>query len=473
MASHSVREQRNNQNRYSIATNRHYMLYENGEYDEDEDVDECICHFPLLDFFRSRNKSRRPSKASLFGSPIPDTPDFSNRKYRRNFLESMEQERGSVGVMGISQGGISPSTPPTGVWSGRGVERDLHSKYKLLNVLGVGSTSTCHRCLERATDNHFACKIIDKRHMEMRFAGMLEQFHVEIEALRSLQHPNIIHLNDVYITQNKIYIVMELMDGGELFDYVVKRGTLTELEASNLMRQITSAIEYMHSQGIVHRDLKPENLLLKTKAKPGIIPTVKIIDFGLSKNMQDTNGAFQQTTRSFLGTRGYLAPEMLQRRAYDKSVDSWALGVIAFVLLCGCLPFDDDSGSLPTDTAIRERFSLRFPRWASNLSADAKDLLKHLLDINPATRFTATQALNHRWIQTPNTEHLRSSILQSPRHIKLASSAPGITSHMGTPAKVEANQINSNDLAKIRGKANQITGIDDRDHMHLTREASI
>ena len=116
--------------------------------------------------------------------------------------------------------------------------------------------------------------------------------------------------------------------------------------------------------------------------------------------------------KSFLGTRGYLAPEMLQRHAYDKAVDIWALGVIVFVLLCGCLPFDDDSSVLPSESAARKKFTLRFPKWASNLSASAKDLLHNLLDVNPKTRFTAEQALNHPWVSGRTVQP--NNYLQSP-----------------------------------------------------------
>lgn len=122
----------------------------------------------------------------------------------------------------------------------------------------MGSTSTCHRCVHKESGVHYACKIIDKQMIEDRFQGMMEQFHTEIEALRSLDHPSIIQLLDVFISEEKIFIVMELMEGGELFDYVVQKGTLTEDEASNIVRKVTSAMVYMHSKNIVHRDLKPE-----------------------------------------------------------------------------------------------------------------------------------------------------------------------------------------------------------------------
>jgi serine/threonine protein kinase len=119
---------------------------------------------------------------------------------------------------------------------------------------------------------------------------------------------------------------------------------------------------------------------------------------------------------SFLGTRGYLAPEMLQRRNYTKAVDTWALGVIVFVLLCGCLPFDDDSSTIPSDDLVRAKFVLRFPRWAKNLSTPAKDLLSHLLDVNPARRYTAEQALEHPWVTGKAAP--KGNLLASPGRIK-------------------------------------------------------
>lgn len=119
---------------------------------------------------------------------------------------------------------------------------------------------------------------------------------------------------------------------------------------------------------------------------------------------------------SFLGTRGYLAPEMLQRRNYTKAVDTWALGVIVFVLLCGCLPFDDDSSTLGSDDLVRAKFVLRFPRWAKNLSQPAKDLLSHLLDVNPARRYTAEQAYEHPWV-TGNAAK-KGNLLASPGRIR-------------------------------------------------------
>ena len=170
---------------------------------------------------------------------------------------------------------------------------------------------------------------------------------------------------------------------------------------------------------------------------------------------------------SFLGTRGYLAPEMLQRREYNRAVDSWALGVIVFVLLCGCLPFDDDPSLIPTDDAVRSKFTLRFPRWARDLSPSAKDLLAHLLDINPRRRYTAGQALNHPWVKGSTAP--KDSMLHSPGRIILT---PGKGSKNGssTTSAVAANRTHMNKMIASRARANSNPRPPGR---HLVRKKSI
>lgn len=418
--------------------------------DDSDDGTDFVCSFPGFAFFCPPGSGSRGKKAKgkydPMGTPLIDTPPATKRKLREaaeralqdnhqylsrySGLEKETSTRNGKGRMSPTEsetdrelhGYKNAKKVPVRVHEGRHGERDLIEKYDLCEVLGVGSTSTCHRCIERSTGISYACKIIDKVQIEQRFAGMIDQFHTEIKALQSLHHPNIIKLYDVYITNDKIYIVMELMQGGELFDYVVQKGTLNEEEASRIVRKVTSALVYMHSKNIIHRDLKPENLLLTHKPRSSHDIEVKIIDFGLSKCMSEP------VARSFLGTRGYLAPEMLQRRDYSREVDAWALGVIVFVLVCGCLPFDDDSQSVPTDDAVRARFVLRFPRWAKNLSPSAKDLLSHLLDVNPITRYTAEQALEHPWVRGQTAP--RDNLLMSPGKIRPSPKATGASPAM-------------------------------------------
>ncbi|CAN0381690.1 unnamed protein product [Pylaiella littoralis] len=322
--------------------------------------------------------------------------------------------RGVGGRFGVA-GGTFGGGRTGGVFAGKTVARAVPAaagtvlaKYEMKEVLGVGSTSKCYRCVNRKSKKQFACKVIDKRAMDPKLKPLLDQFHVEIQVLQLLRHPNIIHMEDVFESESKIHMVMEIMQGGELFDYVVEKGTLSESEASGMVRKVTSALAYMHSLNIIHRDLKPENLLLTSK---GASPEVKIIDFGLAKVL----GAGDDSAQSFLGTRGYLAPEMLQRESYSKEVDVWALGVISFVLLCGCLPFDDDSAKLNRAGAF-QKFVLRFPRWAQTLSPGAKDLLSKLLTVTPRARLTAKQALEHPWVT--GKAAAANNFLESPRTLR-------------------------------------------------------
>uniref|UniRef100_M4BFH8 Protein kinase domain-containing protein n=1 Tax=Hyaloperonospora arabidopsidis (strain Emoy2) TaxID=559515 RepID=M4BFH8_HYAAE len=277
----------------------------------------------------------------------------------------------------------------------------------MLDEIGHGGTSVVYKCRERRSGIVRACKIIDRRAVEKEHSGAMQQLQVEIQVLQSLKHPNIIRIEDVYLSGSKICMVTEYMGGGELFDYVVDRGTLSEVEASTIVRQITSAVDYLHTRGIIHRDLKPENIMLTSKSRGA---DVKIIDFGLAK-LLDADGE----TASFLGTRGYLAPEMLQRQAYSMSVDMWALGIIVYILLCGCLPFDDESSKIANDKAARARFGLRFPRWANGLSESAKDLLRQLLEVDSANRYSAEQTLAHPWVTGARTSN---KYLKSPNYLR-------------------------------------------------------
>jgi len=285
-------------------------------------------------------------------------------------------------------------------------------KYYLGDSIGLGSTAVCYNCYERLTGKEFACKVIDKEEINKKFKGCLSQFEAEIEALLRLQkqyqHPNIIHLENVYIAKNKIYMIMEKVYGGELFDYIASKKRLSEKEASCFLRKIISGVAYMHSHGIIHRDLKPENILCTVNEN---IVEIKIIDFGLCKQLNQSN----PLASSFLGTRGYFAPEMLQRENYGPSVDVWAIGVIAYILLCGRFPFDDDCEPMTINDA-KQKFRLTFPERSGNLSMEAKDLLSHLLDTDQSRRYTAEEALRHPWVQGKTTQ--MDNMLRSPKFLR-------------------------------------------------------
>uniref|UniRef100_A0A0K8VG67 Calcium/calmodulin-dependent protein kinase type 1 n=1 Tax=Bactrocera latifrons TaxID=174628 RepID=A0A0K8VG67_BACLA len=210
-------------------------------------------------------------------------------------------------------------------------QASIEEKYNLHGLLGTGAFSEVRLAESKENpDDHFAVKIIDKKALK----GKEESLENEIRVLRRLAHPNIVQLLETFEDKWKVYLVMELVTGGELFDRIVEKGSYTEKDASDLIRQILEAVDYMHEQGVVHRDLKPENLLYYS---PNNDSKIMISDFGLSK-MEDSG-----IMATACGTPGYVAPEVLAQKPYGKAVDVWSIGVISYILLCGYPPFYDEN----------------------------------------------------------------------------------------------------------------------------------
>eukprot|EP00937_MAST-01D_sp_MAST-1D-sp2_P000194 g194.t1 len=293
-------------------------------------------------------------------------------------------------------------------------------RYELRDVIGRGITSTVHLCERvdgcKTAPRRCACKLVDKRKLAADPSlrdHLNEQLANEIGLLARLQHPNIVKLFDVYDSDDKMYIVMELMTGGELFDHIIDKGTLSEAEAAGVIKQVASSLAYCHKQGVVHRDLKPENLLL---GKGSSLDRVKIADFGFAK---DWSGA---SMVSFIGTPGYLAPELRQGSSYSETVDVWALGVILYVLLSGRLPFAADTAPIPQGKGkAQEHLKLEFPENEfQHVSTSVKELVYHMLMLDPADRITAQQVLDHPWVrgQTAGDTKRSTARLKSLRRLK-------------------------------------------------------
>uniref|UniRef100_A0A0N5AAL8 Protein kinase domain-containing protein n=1 Tax=Syphacia muris TaxID=451379 RepID=A0A0N5AAL8_9BILA len=229
-----------------------------------------------------------------------------------------------------------------------------------------------------------AIKCIEKKALK----GKEEALENEIRVLKKLKHPNIIQLYGTYDEKDYVYLVMELVTGGELFDRIVAKGSFTEQDASNLMKQVLEAVSFMHKNGVVHRDLKPENLLYYNKEEDS---KIMISDFGLSKT--EDSGAMATAC----GTPGYVAPEVLQQKPYGKAVDVWSIGVIAYILLCGYPPFYDENDANLFAQIIRGDYEFDSPYW-DEISDSAKDFISHLMCCNPEQRYTCDQALTHPWI---------------------------------------------------------------------------
>lgn len=262
---------------------------------------------------------------------------------------------------------------------------DVEKKYKIGKTLGTGNFSVVKRCTDKETGKEYALKIIDKKMVE----GKEEMIETEIAILKKVKHKNVISMVEAFDTPEKLYLVMDLATGGELFERIVNKGSYTEADASTLVRSICEAIAYLHDQDVVHRDLKPENLLFST---PDEDATIMITDFGLSKLVND---ATYLTTAC--GTPGYVAPEVLRQKGYGRAVDLWSLGVITYILLCGYPPFYDEDQASLFETILRGKFDFHAEYWGS-ISTSAKDLITKLLTVEPSKRLTAREALAHPWV---------------------------------------------------------------------------
>lgn len=260
------------------------------------------------------------------------------------------------------------------------------NNYKISHVLGTGAFSEVKLAEHKETKKLAAIKCIPRRVLR----GKSDLINNEINVLRKIKHPNIIELLEFYDNQSHIYLVMELVTGGELFDRIVEKGSYSERDASELSCQILEAVQYLHSLGIVHRDLKPENLLYMS---PDDDARIMLSDFGLSKMLYSDTAMLQTAC----GTPGYVAPEILLQQPYGKAVDVWSIGVIAYILLCGYPPFYDESDANLFEQIKKAEYEFDSPYW-DEISDSAKDFIKHLMEKSPLKRFTCLQALDHPWI---------------------------------------------------------------------------
>ncbi|KAH7279953.1 hypothetical protein KP509_37G045000 [Ceratopteris richardii] len=254
--------------------------------------------------------------------------------------------------------------------------------YQIGKAIGIGSFGKVRVAQHVSTGYKVAVKILSKRKIKM--TNMEEKVTREIKILKLFMHPHIIRLYEAIDTPADIFLVMEHVNNGELFDYIVEKGRLSDDEARRFFQQIISGVEYCHRNMVVHRDLKPENLLLDSEYN------VKIADFGLSNVMYD--GHFLKTS---CGSPNYAAPEVISGKLYaGPEVDVWSCGVILYALLCGSLPFDDEN--IPN---LFKKIKDGIYTLPSHLSAGAKDLILRMLLVDPLKRITIPEIKQHPWFR--------------------------------------------------------------------------
>ncbi|KAK3148512.1 hypothetical protein QOZ80_3AG0231990 [Eleusine coracana subsp. coracana] len=257
--------------------------------------------------------------------------------------------------------------------------------YELGKTIGEGSFAKVKLARNSRTGDVCAIKVLDRNHVLRH--KMVEQIKREISTMKLIKHPNVVQLHEVMASKSKIYMVLEFVDGGELFDKIVNSGRLGDDEARRYFQQLINAVDYCHSRGVYHRDLKPENLLLDSHG------SLKVSDFGLSAFAPQTKG--DGLLHTACGTPNYVAPEVLADKGYDgMAADVWSCGIILFVLITGYLPFDD--ANLMRLYKMICMANVSFPPWVSN---GAKKLIKRILDPNPDTRIKIAEILEDEWFK--------------------------------------------------------------------------
>ncbi|XP_071937678.1 CBL-interacting serine/threonine-protein kinase 1-like isoform X2 [Coffea arabica] len=258
-------------------------------------------------------------------------------------------------------------------------------KYDVGRTLGEGNFGKVKYARNLESGQSFAIKILEKH--RIFDLNITDQIKREIGTLKLLRHPNVVRLHEVLASKSKIYMVLEFVDGGELFDRIASKGKLSEAQGRKLFQQLIDGVSYCHNKGVFHRDLKLENVLVDAKGN------VKITDFGLSALPQHfrDDGLLHTTC----GSPNYVAPEILSNRGYDGATsDTWSCGVILYVILTGYLPFDDRNLAVLYQKIFKG--DAQIPKW---LSPGAQNLIKRILDPNPCTRISMADIKVDEWFK--------------------------------------------------------------------------
>ncbi|KAI3811849.1 hypothetical protein L1987_21581 [Smallanthus sonchifolius] len=265
---------------------------------------------------------------------------------------------------------------------------DIEDKYMLDRELGRGEFGVTYLCIDRSSRELLACKSISKR--KLRTAVDVEDVKREVAIMKHLPgDSSIVTLREACEDENVVHLVMELCEGGELFDRIVARGHYTERAAAAVAKTIVEVVQLCHKHGVIHRDLKPENFLFANKKENS---SLKAIDFGLSIFFKPG-----ERFSEIVGSPYYMAPEVLKRN-YGPEIDIWSAGVILYILLCGVPPFWAESEQGVAQAILRGLIDFKREPWPS-VSEGAKSLVRQMLEPDPKLRLTAKQVLEHPWLQ--------------------------------------------------------------------------
>lgn len=279
-------------------------------------------------------------------------------------------------------------------------QEDVEIYYDMGEELGSGQFAIVRKCKDKKTNCEFAAKFIKKRRLSSSRRGVSrEEIEREVNILREIQHTNIITLHDIFENKTDVILILELVSGGELFDFLAEKESLTEEEATQFLKQILDGVHYLHSKRIAHFDLKPENIMLLDKNVPN--PRIKLIDFGIAHQIKAGN-----EFKNIFGTPEFVAPEIVNYEPLGLESDMWSIGVITYILLSGASPFlgETKQETLTNISAVNYDFD---EEYFSNTSELAKDFIRRLLVKDPKKRMTIDDSLEHPWIKVIKRRNVR------------------------------------------------------------------
>ncbi|XP_021822668.1 serine/threonine-protein kinase ATG1a isoform X1 [Prunus avium] len=306
----------------------------------------------------------------------------------------------------------------------------LIGDYILGPKVGSGSFAVVWRSRHRQLGIEVAVKEIDKKQLSPKVSDSLLK---EISILSTINHPNIIRLFEAIQTQDKIYLVLEYCDGGDLAAYIHRHGKVSENVAKHFMRQLAAGLQVLQEKHLIHRDLKPQNLLLSTTIEE--TPLLKIGDFGFARSLTP-----QDLADTLCGSPLYMAPEIIQNQKYDAKADLWSVGAILFQLVTGKPPFDGNC-QLQLFQNILTSTGVRFPQGAlEELHADCVDLCRSLLRQNPVERLSFTEFFNHKFLREASQPE---SAPQNVEHTSVLSPLISMVEQSNSSVSDKRSQLNS------------------------------
>jgi serine/threonine protein kinase len=273
----------------------------------------------------------------------------------------------------------------------------VYDDFEFGDRLGEGNYAIVFRATDNETGAVVAIKSIVKEKL-IRSSQGANILVNEIHCMRCLDHKNIIKLHRVYEEDEKVFLILEYVEGGDLFNKIIAAEHFTERYCAVVARKLLSALVYMHDQNIIHRDLKLENIMMTSIDEES---DVKIADFGFAAEMTPENMSI------FCGSPGYVAPEILKKLPYDAKVDVYGVGIIIYIVLSGNSPFFGRSVEETLDKN-REGMILYEPHFWSDISESAQEFVQYLTRLDPTGRPTAAEALRHKWIQQHNRQYFDS-----------------------------------------------------------------